>query len=557
MPRSCSPARKRQRLSSPTYDDQVGDLTQEDLAAFDAIEAQLSQDVPRPTFKKPKEAGEQEPSSSYPGFAFVSTKASNLRDDPDNPFSNGFASAATLPTSTIPPAPIAFASASKVLLAQNHDATHATPVFQVAKFSTGSALAGFTKASNKGVIMPSKEALAKAKAKLDAWQKEEDAKLRGTEHENHENFPAPAPDISSGFKLASSSLLAQSPMRVAFQPVSNIVDTPATPSPAGFSRPSLPVSAEAHPSPNNNAYRPKQFKPPMLKQLNASNNGSMAGSPLNSNRPTASLGFTSAASQHPHPLAAPPISAVSIAPQHESSGSSAFTTPLRTKINTTISRTTPIPFKTPFKPGMGPSEPGRLSLGASGNGRTPQYTKSATPVRENWLTRERPPWNPPSRKQFFCLTSPTERVTLASSGLRPQQYEADELETMGMPAEALKELLDRGCVLATKPWVDNHWCLVLWKLAGMVALDPEKEMKPDTARWCWAEVIRQLLYRYIYFLLLSIMKTSIDATVPIYRYERELNSGLRPPLRKIANQDAPAAFPMVLCVSNVLWSPAG
>ncbi len=40
---SGSPARKRQRLSSPTYDDQVEDLTQEDLAAFDAIEAQLSQ----------------------------------------------------------------------------------------------------------------------------------------------------------------------------------------------------------------------------------------------------------------------------------------------------------------------------------------------------------------------------------------------------------------------------------------------------------------------------------------------------------------------------------
>ena len=43
--------------------------------------------------------------------------------------------------------------------------------------------------------------------------------------------------------------------------------------------------------------------------------------------------------------------------------------------------------------------------------------------------------------------------------------------------EALNELLDRGCVLATKPWVDNHWCLILWKLAGMVALDPGKEAR--------------------------------------------------------------------------------
>lgn len=39
-------------------------------------------------------------------------------------------------------------------------------------------------------------------------------------------------------------------------------------------------------------------------------------------------------------------------------------------------------------------------------------------------------------------------------------------------------------------------------------------------------------------------------------YERELHGGSRPPLRKIANQDAPAAFPMVLCVSNIFWSPA-
>jgi hypothetical protein len=41
------------------------------------------------------------------------------------------------------------------------------------------------------------------------------------------------------------------------------------------------------------------------------------------------------------------------------------------------------------------------------------------------------------------------------------------------------------------------------------------------------------------------------------RYERELNSGCRPPLRQISTRDAPAAFPMVLCVSNIFWSAAG
>lgn len=42
----CSPSRKRMRLSSPTFDDQVGDLSQDDLNAFDSLDAQLSQSFP-------------------------------------------------------------------------------------------------------------------------------------------------------------------------------------------------------------------------------------------------------------------------------------------------------------------------------------------------------------------------------------------------------------------------------------------------------------------------------------------------------------------------------
>jgi breast cancer 2 susceptibility protein len=66
------------------------------------------------------------------------------------------------------------------------------------------------------------------------------------------------------------------------------------------------------------------------------------------------------------------------------------------------------------------------------------------------------------------------------------------------PAAALSELLETGCTLATKPWVDNHWALVLWKLAGMVCLDPERESDGREKRWCWGEVMRQLLYRSIF-----------------------------------------------------------
>lgn len=96
---------------------------------------------------------------------------------------------------------------------------------------------------------------------------------------------------------------------------------------------------------------------------------------------------------------------------------------------------------------------------------------------------------------------------------------------------ALEELQAKGCSLATKAWVENHWSLVLWKLAGMVALDPKSELDPDRRRWCWSEVMRQLLYRY----------------------ERDLNGSTRPPLRLIVTRDASVESPMVLCISNITW----
>ncbi|EIM83586.1 uncharacterized protein STEHIDRAFT_62664, partial [Stereum hirsutum FP-91666 SS1] len=92
-----------------------------------------------------------------------------------------------------------------------------------------------------------------------------------------------------------------------------------------------------------------------------------------------------------------------------------------------------------------------------------------------------------------------------------------------------------GCSLATKEWVDNHWGLILWKLAGMVCLDPGRERDMDARRWSWDEVMRQLRYRY----------------------EKELNGGSRPALRLITTQDSPASSPMVLCISNIFWSESG
>ncbi|KAH9170557.1 hypothetical protein EDB89DRAFT_1977284 [Lactarius sanguifluus] len=90
-------------------------------------------------------------------------------------------------------------------------------------------------------------------------------------------------------------------------------------------------------------------------------------------------------------------------------------------------------------------------------------------------------------------------------------------------------------MLATQEWVDNHWSLILWKLAGMVALDPESEVDEHRRRWSWKEMMRQLRYRY----------------------EKELNGSARPALRLITTQDTSARLHMVLCVSDITWSQEG
>ena len=65
------------------------------------------------------------------------------------------------------------------------------------------------------------------------------------------------------------------------------------------------------------------------------------------------------------------------------------------------------------------------------------------------------------------------------------------------PVDALRELKEAGCHLASQEWVDNHWFLILWKLAGMAALDPESEVSINRRRWSWTETVRQLRYRYV------------------------------------------------------------
>jgi breast cancer 2 susceptibility protein len=80
----------------------------------------------------------------------------------------------------------------------------------------------------------------------------------------------------------------------------------------------------------------------------------------------------------------------------------------------------------------------------------------------------------------------------------PLELDSPVTTILGASA-ALQELRSMGCILATKPWVDNHWSLILWKMAGMACLEPRREQDPNKKVWCWSEVMRQLRYRFVFF----------------------------------------------------------
>lgn len=94
--------------------------------------------------------------------------------------------------------------------------------------------------------------------------------------------------------------------------------------------------------------------------------------------------------------------------------------------------------------------------------------------------------------------------------------------------QAHKELIDAGALpnRLSLAWVENHYGLIVWKLACQVRSYPDvflKDWKPEI-------ILRQLLYRY----------------------EREINQGHRPVLKKILEQDDIAAKHMILAVSDII-----
>ncbi|SJX63434.1 probable Brh2-Rad51-associated protein Brh2 [Sporisorium reilianum f. sp. reilianum] len=128
--------------------------------------------------------------------------------------------------------------------------------------------------------------------------------------------------------------------------------------------------------------------------------------------------------------------------------------------------------------------------------------------------------------QMIAKGVPDEVLVILNDASRAAHYAFEDPDgTLLMHEQALNELQARGCSAVEKAWVQNHWTLILWKLAAMVRFEPSSA--PE--RWSWNEVIRQLLYRY----------------------EREVHRAQRSCIKRIQEHDSSASRPMVLLVSKI------
>ncbi|RPD82278.1 hypothetical protein L226DRAFT_607431 [Lentinus tigrinus ALCF2SS1-7] len=457
----------------------------------------------------------------------------------------------------------------------------AAPLVDEAASSASPIHVGFSSAASIHVgksnwAAPSAAALALAAQKMKQWEAEfaaEDAPSSSSTHESARPDVENAPAAGPAAPPLPSSQPFKTPLRPALQPMENNGFSPVQP-------PDTPLASK-----NPTRYtdigkgqlmKNTQFKSPVINRARVLSGSAIhTVSPLNPMHPSeskiastpklpATSGFGSASSLPQSVPVTPMRPGPSKIPTTTSpgKGKSLGMTPRRGVGPQSVGKGR---FSTPFKAGMAPGQPGRtqLDLQAGAQAQTPARVVEAQPSSARAKPRK--------DYKYFDLNPRPDRKTLASSGLHPQSYTDDEMLDMGIdidelrqmtpanavyytfysmdlnadgedlpdtlrlgPEDALARLQERGCKLATQQWVINHYGLILWKLAAMVCLEPEREQNPRTKRWCWPEVMRQLLYRY----------------------ERELNGGSRPALRLISTEDAPAACPMVLCVSKIVWSPA-
>ncbi|ESK92722.1 rad51-associated protein brh2 [Moniliophthora roreri MCA 2997] len=554
-----SPTRKRQRLlSSPDYDSHLPALSQEDLQAIEKIEFQLSQ--PHKDTRGNGTSNDNNSQGSEDPFARSSSPSYHAQQmKPVIGFTA--ASSFTLPQSddrrderSPSPGP----SDEKDYSSWFDSGPSQTPMgFQTASFTSASSLnpktgvqavVGFRTAGNS-ILAPSGSALAKAQQKMKEIWGEDAPDTPDTSGENafrtSSNLNTPVDSAQRGPLRSLGNASALSSIGTPCPP-----EAKTTTSISGFISASTSFASPL-PSRVIDKHRPKPFRSPFLAQ-----NKNAPATPTNRNAASSTPVLSGLASARPrHSLSTPASSGVFETPAKPSTSSSlALSTPARS-IRTTR-------FVTPFKQGMKPGEPGREAL--EKQAKAGPSMAIATPAKKKV-------------RSMFDLKLRPNRQTLLSSGLVPQRFTEQELKYYDLDydelrrvtpetalyynfycptptpqysdsapfsltttsswdlgaTEAFQRLQAINCWLAKKDWVLNHWSLILWKLAGMVALDPGTE-STERRRWSWNEIWNQLLYRY----------------------ERELNMGIRPALRRITTHDSPAASPIVLCVSDIIWPPS-
>lgn len=92
--------------------------------------------------------------------------------------------------------------------------------------------------------------------------------------------------------------------------------------------------------------------------------------------------------------------------------------------------------------------------------------------------------------RWLLTRRPNELWMLSHSNALRYQFIGEDASVLGN-RQAFERLTFEGCHLVTQRWVDNHWSLILWKLAGQVLAKPVL----FDEKWNWYEVLCQLKYR--------------------------------------------------------------
>lgn len=412
----------------------------------------------------------------------------------------------------------------------------------------------FVTAKGNSLPVPSDQALEAAKARMDAWELDDDqaakaagvattypalpsfqAKAKG-HHESAANHAlSPAGRMPSARYVTTSTSVSQRSVSAPNRSASSVVSA------AAFATPARAVSTSFT----------RSYKRPAQDGL--------VSTPSPATRPRTSV------------TTSPPV------PSSIGGGSASQASPAGRPLSVRAASAAKLParrraFKTPFKSGSRPvvtpsvcrpqgsgvrgatsvspvhfAHPGDVSVG------TPTRTMSY-PVRGAIPALATPPpalfdldpKHAPHRISLLDMRIQPESVSAATAARRgcpreaftvlnePSMAENFEFfvsdRATHSPEDALRLLKQLGASQLSLKWVRHHWGMVLWKLAAMTRHQPDRA----SHWWSWNQVLRQLRYRY----------------------EREVNVGQRSAINRIKQHDSVGSQPVVLCVYKFEYGPA-